>query len=79
MDDVLFRGRLVLKEEDRELFDKIQAFMEENSIKTIAGAIKLMLERYDNVQENPIKHVHYWLPVNKEDIPLDVLNNTPTS
>ena len=73
----LFNGRMSLshnKEEDKIVFDIVKKHMEENNIKTFIGAVKdIILKKNPNTE--PIKHIHYWIPVSKEDIPKNMFEN----
>ena len=67
----LFNGRMILSssnDKDRAVHEKVQQYMKQNSIKTFMGAIKDMILKKE-VEAEPIQHIHYWIPINKDDIP----------
>ena len=72
----LFNGRMILSstnEKDRAVHEKIQQYMKQNSIKTFMGAVKDMILKKE-LEAEPIQHVHYWIPVSKDDIPERIYN-----
>ena len=70
----LFHGRMRLyatSKKDIAVHEKVQQYMKDNNIKTFMGAVKDMIFKKE-LEAEPIQHVHYWIPVNKDDIPENI-------
>ena len=71
----LFHGRMMLSstsKKDRDVHEKVQKYMKNNNIKTFMGAVKDMISRKEIEAQPMQQHVHYWIPVDKDDIPVNI-------